>query len=495
AQADLITNAKYGDVAANTTWGPGVVGVIGDVRVKSGATLTIAAGTTVRMQSHYDNLRAGVDTSKCEIVVESGGNLAINGASGNPALFLSSRSEAQAGTEDWRGIVVRPGGMLVCNNAVIRHAYAGIEDSSKFLHTIQNVKIGRCKMFGILAAETESLTIWGCRVDSVNTSPGGTGIKVVSNNSVKGAKIIADTVRFCYYGIVHSGTTASAVDSSSVVGDSTATLVSNTGIYNGGGVNEYIVTVMNTSVTGYFSGQHFYNYNTGRASISACYFSTNAGSPRSPVGIKHYDGTYLKVRSSLLYEWGAYGVLTNHNGAVPDLGVSSSDNGYNGLYTSVGGSAWKFVYDSDCGSCSTPVIKAENNQWYTVPPSSRFSPNVDRNPYLPIEPPPKLIAEQEKEKENLPKSTMLYQNYPNPFNPTTLIQFNLERPERVNLEIFNILGQKVRTMLAGEEFAAGPYTFLWDGKDEKGRGLSSGTYLYRLKTPSYSKTHKMMLVK
>ncbi|MCI0530654.1 MAG: hypothetical protein L0Y74_01685, partial [candidate division Zixibacteria bacterium] len=114
AQADLITNAKYGDVAANTTWGPGVVGVIGDVRVKSGATLTIAAGTTVRMQSHYDNLRAGVDTSKCEIVVESGGNLAINGASGNPALFLSSRSEAQAGTEDWRGIVVRPGGMLVC---------------------------------------------------------------------------------------------------------------------------------------------------------------------------------------------------------------------------------------------------------------------------------------------------------------------------------------------------------------------------------------------
>lgn len=65
----------------------------------------------------------------------------------------------------------------------------------------------------------------------------------------------------------------------------------------------------------------------------------------------------------------------------------------------------------------------------------------------------------------------------------------------MKLEIFNILGQKVRTMLAGEEFAAGPYTFLWDGKDEKGRGLSSGTYLYRLKTPSYSKTHKMMLVK
>jgi hypothetical protein len=193
-------------------------------------------------------------------------------------------------------------------------------------------------------------------------------------------------------------------------------------------------------------------------------------------------------------EWGQYGVITAHNDAqVTNLGIYSGDGGENTIHTSASGSSWKYVYDTDCSGCSSPIIKAEWNQWNAWPPSaSRFSANVDRDPYIPAGD-PKVSAEQEK--QVLPKPTALYQNYPNPFNPTTLIQFNLEKPERVKLEIFNILGQKVRTLLSGEEFAAGPYTFLWDGKDEKGWGLSSGTYFYRLLTPTYSKTHKMMLVK
>ncbi len=109
---------------------------------------------------------------------------------------------------------------------------------------------------------------------------------------------------------------------------------------------------------------------------------------------------------------------------------------------------------------------------------------------------PKIAVEQKKEEEgNLPKRTTLFQNYPNPFNPTTLIQFELEKPERVNLAIYNILGQRVRTMLAGEEFAAGPYTFLWDGKDDRGSPVSSGMYVYKLATQSFLQTKKMMLVK
>ncbi|HXF49297.1 MAG TPA: right-handed parallel beta-helix repeat-containing protein [Verrucomicrobiae bacterium] len=483
-----------GDICRNSAWGPGGVNVNGDVRIKPGTTLTIEPGTTISLQSNYDFEKAGVDTGKCEIIVEGGGQFVVKGTQANPVKFISSRTEDSAGTNDWQGIVIKPGGVFACSNAVIRHAYAGIEDSSVFNHTIQNVRIGRCKMYGILAVDTDSLTIRGCRVDSVNSEPGGTGIKVHSGNSAKGAKLIADTVRFCYYGIINSNNPG-PIDSCLVLGDSTATLVSVTGILHGGGEAPYYLTVANTTVNGYFSGQHFYNFILGRASLSNCYFSTNQGSPRSPVGIRNYRGKLLKVRTSSIYEWGLYGVLTDHFDAVPDLGVYPSDDGYNGLYTSMGGSSWKFVYDSDCGSCSTPIIKAENNQWYTAPPSSRFSPNVDRNPYLPVEPPPKLIAQQEREKENLPKPIMLYQNYPNPFNPTTLIRFNLEKPERVNLEIFNILGQKVRTMVPGEELAAGPYTFLWDGKDDRGSPVSSGAYFYKLRTPTFLKSKKMMLVK
>jgi flagellar hook assembly protein FlgD len=93
------------------------------------------------------------------------------------------------------------------------------------------------------------------------------------------------------------------------------------------------------------------------------------------------------------------------------------------------------------------------------------------------------------------KATELFQNYPNPFNPSTQIQFELGRTEAVRLEIFNILGQKVKTMLRGEEFSAGPYTFIWNGRDDNNVQVSSGTYFYKLSTPSFTKTLKMSLVK
>jgi hypothetical protein len=157
---------------------------------------------------------------------------------------------------------------------------------------------------------------------------------------------------------------------------------------------------------------------------------------------------------------------------------------------------WWYVKDLDCGSCPTANIKAEGNYWAGCPPlTNRFSTNIDWNPCLGSAP-SKLIADEgDGGTTNLPNPTALFQNYPNPFNPTTLIQFNLEKAEKVNLDIFNILGQKVRTLLAGEEFAAGPYSFLWDGKDNRGSPVSSGVYFYKLSTPSYLKTKKMMLVK
>ncbi|MCI0596702.1 MAG: hypothetical protein L0Z48_09220, partial [candidate division Zixibacteria bacterium] len=139
-------NNWYGRVNRNTIWS-NFVAMTGDVTVDSGDTLTILPGTVVYAQYNEDNQHFGADTMRCEIIVKPGGRLIVGGP-GNPVKFISSRPENQAGTEDWRGIVVKPGGYLSINNAVIRHAYAGIEDSSKFLHTIQNVKIGRCKMFG-----------------------------------------------------------------------------------------------------------------------------------------------------------------------------------------------------------------------------------------------------------------------------------------------------------------------------------------------------------
>lgn len=88
----------------------------------------------------------------------------------------------------------------------------------------------------------------------------------------------------------------------------------------------------------------------------------------------------------------------------------------------------------------------------------------------------------------------LSQNYPNPFNPGTTIRFALPRSGRVQLEVFNLLGQKIKT-LVDEKLSAGVKEVSWDGRDETGRSVPSGTYFYRLFAGDYTKTRKMILLK
>ncbi len=89
----------------------------------------------------------------------------------------------------------------------------------------------------------------------------------------------------------------------------------------------------------------------------------------------------------------------------------------------------------------------------------------------------------------IPESYSLEQNYPNPFNPATQIVFGLPKATRVSLEVFNLLGQKVATLI-DETRAAGSYTVSFDGK-----GLSSGVYFYRLAAGDRLMSKKMILMK
>jgi uncharacterized protein (DUF2141 family) len=100
-----------------------------------------------------------------------------------------------------------------------------------------------------------------------------------------------------------------------------------------------------------------------------------------------------------------------------------------------------------------------------------------------------------------PKTYHLYQNYPNPFNPTTKIPFTVRgswfvvhSPIPVTLKIYNILGEKVRT-LVDEPKEAGRYEAVWDGRDEDGNPVASGIYFYQLRTGDYCQTKKMILVR
>ena len=92
-------------------------------------------------------------------------------------------------------------------------------------------------------------------------------------------------------------------------------------------------------------------------------------------------------------------------------------------------------------------------------------------------------------------TTKLYGNYPNPFNPTTTISFSVAQTSSfVNLEVFNIKGQKVKT-LVDKILPAGNHTIVWNGEDENGKPVSSGVYFYKMKAGAYNSTKKMILLK
>jgi len=96
--------------------------------------------------------------------------------------------------------------------------------------------------------------------------------------------------------------------------------------------------------------------------------------------------------------------------------------------------------------------------------------------------------------DGLPSSFSLSQNYPNPFNPTTEINFDVPTRSQVTLSVFNVLGQKVSTLL-DEVKDAGKYTADWDGTASDGTPVASGIYFYRMEAGNFVQTKKMMLLK
>jgi hypothetical protein len=94
----------------------------------------------------------------------------------------------------------------------------------------------------------------------------------------------------------------------------------------------------------------------------------------------------------------------------------------------------------------------------------------------------------------IPKGFVLNENYPNPFNPITTIKYEIPKNGNVRLVIYNIIGQEVATLVNTEQWA-GKYSVRWNGTNQYGSQVATGTYFYVLKTNNNQSIKKMLLLK
>jgi ligand-binding sensor domain-containing protein len=150
-----------------------------------------------------------------------------------------------------------------------------------------------------------------------------------------------------------------------------------------------------------------------------------------------------------------------------------------------------FIWQSFTGreGLSSPMVHSlavddQNTVWYITPKGTGcIRDSVVKTP----------------EKEVQPTTFSILGNYPNPFNPGTTIEFTLPAPGRVNLAVYSIAGQKVRTLLSDGLYkpytAYAPYRIVWDGCDDFGKPVSSGVYIARLQVGKTIASRKLLLVR
>ena len=103
------------------------------------------------------------------------------------------------------------------------------------------------------------------------------------------------------------------------------------------------------------------------------------------------------------------------------------------------------------------------------------------------------VSSVEHRHNSLPHTITLLQNYPNPFNPSTVIEYELSSSARINLSIYNILGQTIRNLESASK-QPGRYRIIWDGRDKNGQFAGTGMYFYRIESGEKYLTRKMLLL-
>ena len=152
---------------------------------------------------------------------------------------------------------------------------------------------------------------------------------------------------------------------------------------------------------------------------------------------------------------------------------------FDGTAVSGGGDIVRFVF--------RVLYEFEDNARFEIANGLVFDPTHLTNP---------AVVAGVLELQSTPREFALHQNFPNPFNPDTTIKYDLAESADVTLQIYNVLGQVVRTLVASEAQNAGRYQIRWNGMDDRGVPVSSGVYFYQISAAGkFSQVQKLMLLK
>ena len=164
---------------------------------------------------------------------------------------------------------------------------------------------------------------------------------------------------------------------------------------------------------------------------------------------------------------------------VADGQVEVANSIVNGTAVSGGGDIVRFVF--------RVLREFEDNARFEIADGLVFDPSQLSNP---------AVIAGVLELQSTPREFALHQNFPNPFNPDTTIKYDLAESADVTLQIYNVLGQVVRTLVASEAQNAGRYQIRWSGMDDRGVPVSSGIYFYQISADGkFHNVRKLMLLK
>jgi hypothetical protein len=540
---------EWGPITESVTWDPddprdGTFYISGDITIEDGGSLTIEAGSVVKVAPDHEE--AGADTARVEILVKDGGTLNIEGTGGDPVVF-ESFTDSSPTNNDWVGIQFESGSTGSLEHLVIRNAetaitnfsddveidYARIEDCEWGIEVWEDILVEHsvitdCEDYGIYVkdgtATLSSDTISYCGVSGVDMAPwsqGASGLAVISSSYIHHNDD---------YGVHLSGSSDSLYVSGSTIRD-----------------NEHGVAVA-TGARAHISGSTLSSntqngllaYSTSGVTVSDCDVDSNGTN-----GIYCLTSSNIVIKGDSL-ERNVIGIYCNDEssptiGAVAsggqnyikynNAGIKCEDESspeiawnqisYNGdgvcalddAEPSLGNCDDECPEESSCGGNSIHdntgyhvsnlsqgvTILAECNYWGPRgPQANKFSGSVDYSPDRgtsdPV-PAPGVESDSERATSKLPERFAMGRNVPNPFNPTTTIHYEVPNGGGdLSIVVYDVQGKVVKRLYGGHQ-VAGYHRVEWDGKNEAGVDAATGVYFVQMRAKAFVETQKVVLIK